>query len=406
LSGAGAGLEAAFAAVLESSRLRGVLGVHVYDAAGRLFDALPVRPGEGATPVWWQGVPAEPRARFRGEAALEMALGLAGDAVDVTRVPLMDVVVPLVEANGAPLGVARYWVDGDPAAREFRRMDRRLAVQAGVAFCGAALLVSWVLAWAFSRVDEANRRLLAQSDDLARANAELDFAAKTNALGAISAHLIHGLRNPLAGLEGFVAETAAGPEALSGEACRAAMETTRRLRALVAEVSEVLRDEREEAAAHAVPADEIVGAARIQAAAAAGAADVRLESGAEPGAAVESRAARLAGLVLANLLANAIEASRARSTVTLTAQPSGDRVEFSVRDEGPGLPAAVQAELFRPVRSSKRGGGGVGLAISHRLARHAGGELVLAASGEGGTEFRLTLPAWRATVNGSSTVRS
>jgi C4-dicarboxylate-specific signal transduction histidine kinase len=81
--------------------------------------------------------------------------------------------------------------------------------------------------------------------------------------------------------------------------------------------------------------------------------------------------------------------------VEIEARRAGEagRVEFLVRDRGPGLPPAVQSQLFRPVRSDKRGGGGVGLAISLRLARHAGGNLELVRSDERGTEFRLSVPA-------------
>ena len=142
--------------------------------------------------------------------------------------PLLDIVVPLASSvfPAANSAVARYWVDGANVAREFTRLDRGLALQAGIAFAGGAALLAFVLAWAFSRLAEANRQLVEQSLDLARANQELDFAAKTGALGAITAHLIHGLKNPLAGIEGFVAETATiSSDAMRGDACRTAIET-------------------------------------------------------------------------------------------------------------------------------------------------------------------------------------
>ena len=56
-------------------------------------------------------------------------------------------------------------------------MDRGLALQAGLAFVAGAALVAFILSWAFARLAEANRRLVEQSVDLARANEELDFAA-------------------------------------------------------------------------------------------------------------------------------------------------------------------------------------------------------------------------------------
>ena len=60
-----------------------------------------------------------------------------------------------------------------------------------------------------TRLPLPSNRLVRRAD-LARANEELVFAAKTGAVGAISAHLIHGLKNPLSGLEGYVSDRAAG----------------------------------------------------------------------------------------------------------------------------------------------------------------------------------------------------
>jgi signal transduction histidine kinase len=202
------------------------------------------------------------------------------------------------------------------------------------------------------------------------------------------------LKNPLAGLEGFVVETATGsPGAVRGDACRTAMETTRRLRALVTEVTTVLRDETGGTADYPVPAAEVVEAARSRALPAAEQAEIRIAAVAGPDLTVCARVANLTGLVLANLVANAIEASPRGASVEIEARRSGSDVEFLVRDNGPGLPREVQSELFRPVRSAKRGGGGVGLAISLRLARHSGGNLELVRSNSDGTEFRLAVPA-------------
>jgi signal transduction histidine kinase len=311
-------------------------------------------------------------------------------------VPLLDIVVPLASSviPAANSSVARYWLDGKKVETEFAKMDGGLALQAGVAVLGGAALVLLVLAWAFSRLAKANRLLVEQSLDLARANQELDFAAKTGALGAITAHLIHGLKNPLAGIEGFVAETATGSSnEMRGEACRTAMETTRRLRALVTEVTTVLRDESDGTADYPVPIGEVVVAAKTRALPAAERARVTINCNAESDVQVTARIANLAGLVLANLIANAIEASPPGGSVSIEARRSNGAVELLVRDTGPGLPPAVESELFRPVRSTKRGGGGVGLAISLRLARHAGGTLELVRSGVQGTEFRLSVPA-------------
>lgn len=394
--GAGDSTDVLFAAVLESSRLRGVLAVQLFDAAGVLQAALPRGDSQAVDERWWPDRLALAAARFLPAVALETVLRLPAPVRgEAGPVPLVDVVVPLQRPVGEVAefaGVARYWMDGAPVAAEFARMDRRLVGQAGIAFAGGAGLVAFVLVWAFARLGEANRRLVEQSADLARANQELDFAAKTGALGAISAHLIHGLKNPLAGIEGFVYDAAAGaPDAASGEACRTAMETTRRLRGLVSEVTTVLRDEEVGAPTYQIPVAEVVEAARIRMTPALEKAGVQLVASAEAGVELPARACNLAGLILANLLTNATEASAPGSSVTLQARRCQGGVEFTVGDTGPGLSSAVRESLFRPVRSTKRGGGGVGLAISHRLAKHAGGDLTLVDTGARGTTFRLVI---------------
>ena len=329
-------MEDLFAAVLESSKLRGVLAVQLFDAQGTLRRSSTLPPDDAESSKWWPNRLAEPRARFIHDGTLEMVAPLEAVRTGATeRLPLLEIAVPLHAADpkAAPLAVARYWIHGTGVAAEFAKMDRGLAMQAGIAFAAGAALVALVLSWAFSRLAAANRLLVEQSSDLARANQELDFAAKTGALGAISAHLIHGLKNPLAGIEGFVADTVSGTaDANRGEAWRTAMETTRRLRALVTEVTTVLRDEADGSADYAVPVNEVVEAARRRALPNAEQAGIALSAAGDPDVAVSARVANLTGLVLANLVSNAIEASPHGACVSLEARRVDHGVEFLVRD--------------------------------------------------------------------------
>lgn len=383
-----------FAAVLESSRLRGVLGVQLLDPRGELQAALPVSSLTAADTAWALSVAAngKPIARFVRHGSLDRV------ATDTTassrRVPLLEIAVPLRKGVTATAlsGVAHYWLDGEPIEREFALMDRGLAAQAGVAFIGGAVVIAGVLFWAFRRLDQANRKLRAQSADLYRANQELAFTAKTAAIGAISAHLIHGLKNPLAGLEGFVSDgpIAAGDSA-QGEAWQVAVETARRLREMVNEVTAVLRDETE-GAEYAVAPMEVAAAAHRRVAGTAATAGVAINIVAAQGSEISARTANLAGLVLVNLLTNAIEASPRGGRVDMELRITDTNVEFQVCDAGSGLSDAARDGLFQPVRSQKKGGGGIGLAISHQLARHAGGQLDLVRSDSNGSVFRLRVP--------------
>jgi two-component system, OmpR family, sensor kinase len=102
--------------------------------------------------------------------------------------------------------------------------------------------------------------------------------------------------------------------------------------------------------------------------------------------------------VLANLLGNARVHTPQGTTVTvrLTAA-GGQQAELSVTDDGPGIPAALQPDLFHRFvrgdssRSRASGGAGLGLAIvAAVVAAHRG--TVGLASQPGLTRFTITLP--------------
>lgn len=104
--------------------------------------------------------------------------------------------------------------------------------------------------------------------------------------------------------------------------------------------------------------------------------------------------------VLVNLVANALRYTD-EGRVEIAARPAGpSRVEFSVRDTGPGIGAEHQSTLFDPFRPGRRSdrygfsGTGLGLTICRRLVHAMGSELRLESSPEAGTcfHFEVDLP--------------
>jgi signal transduction histidine kinase len=96
-----------------------------------------------------------------------------------------------------------------------------------------------------------------------------------------------------------------------------------------------------------------------------------------------------------NLLRNAVEAlaGSGDARIEILAERKGRVVSLIVADNGPGIPSALQAKLFQPFATAARAGGsGLGLAIARDLARLHGGELILMATGPGGTRFRIDIP--------------
>ncbi len=97
--------------------------------------------------------------------------------------------------------------------------------------------------------------------------------------------------------------------------------------------------------------------------------------------------------ILLNLLKNAVEALPAGGHVEVRAGRTGRLTFVDVTDDGPGVGAEAQGQLFRAFASTKGAGGhGLGLVVSRRLARALHGDLVYIVQASG-ARWRLTLPA-------------
>jgi two-component system sensor histidine kinase FlrB len=94
---------------------------------------------------------------------------------------------------------------------------------------------------------------------------------------------------------------------------------------------------------------------------------------------------------LTNLVNNAFEAAP-DVVVTLQATLHGDRVEFTVRDNGPGIAPSIRSRVFEPFFSTRPAGTGLGLAVVKTVAEAHGGSLVLHSEQGGGTRFDIDLP--------------
>ncbi len=90
--------------------------------------------------------------------------------------------------------------------------------------------------------------------------------------------------------------------------------------------------------------------------------------------------------VVDNLLANAIDASPAGGSVSMSVRANGRWVELHVADEGPGMTEDERAHAFDRFwrgRSSVSEGSGLGLAIARQLVRSCGGRIALQPRGNG-----------------------
>jgi signal transduction histidine kinase len=102
---------------------------------------------------------------------------------------------------------------------------------------------------------------------------------------------------------------------------------------------------------------------------------------------------------LLNIVSNALDAvedspnPKVLVVTTRDASAEGEWVRIHVRDNGPGIPAGKIGEIFRPFVSSKGARGtGLGLAVSRKILREHGGDIVVQSEVGKGSIFTLRLP--------------
>jgi two-component system sensor histidine kinase KdpD len=101
--------------------------------------------------------------------------------------------------------------------------------------------------------------------------------------------------------------------------------------------------------------------------------------------------------VLCNLLENAAKFTLPSSRIDLGARAEGGRITLWMDDDGPGLPAGREEEIFdkfeRGSKESTTPGVGLGLAICRAIVEAHGGTIRAENRPGGGARFLIDLPA-------------
>jgi two-component system sensor kinase FixL len=103
--------------------------------------------------------------------------------------------------------------------------------------------------------------------------------------------------------------------------------------------------------------------------------------------------ANLVTIALQNLLINAGQAQQGRGTVRVSLQGTLGSNRIQIIDEGPGIPAEIRADLFRPFKTTKARGTGLGMATAKRLIESQSGTISVECPTSGGTVITLTIPS-------------
>jgi two-component system, sensor histidine kinase and response regulator len=244
----------------------------------------------------------------------------------------------------------------------------------------------------FLQIRRQQLTIAKQLDDLRRLQALKDD---------LVALMVHDIRNPLAGLDGYLQILFAD---LGGHAAQRdleqALKTSRRVRDILDGILDVrmledgaLKPRRAPVRIRTVidgAVDSLAGAAMAMRA------KIRTTVPSDPECHMDEKLLRRA---LENLIANAIKYSPPGEVVDVSGRLAGESVEYEVADRGPGVPHDLRAAVFEKYttvegrRGETRRGYGLGLHLVRLVAEAHGGEVQIADRPGGGSIFRLIVPA-------------
>lgn len=95
---------------------------------------------------------------------------------------------------------------------------------------------------------------------------------------------------------------------------------------------------------------------------------------------------------LLNLMLNALQAMSGGGVLRVDVSLDASDLRLAVIDTGPGISREEQPRIFQAYYSKKRGGTGLGLAMTRRIAQEHGGRIDLESEPGKGSRFTIVLP--------------
>ena len=229
---------------------------------------------------------------------------------------------------------------------------------------------------------------------LKEAQAQLIQSEKMAAFGQLGAGIAHEVKNPLAGIQGMIQLTSRSLSADNPlhETFAILEKETKRCRAIIDSLLKFARQEN--LAPEPIALEGVVADTKAILHHELSLHRIALETAIPQNLPLIHGSANQIQQVLMNLILNAEQAMepRGHGTVEVRAAQRDDRfIELFVKDDGPGIPQAVQARIFEPFFTTKAPGKGtgLGLAVTFGIMRAHGGAIHVESEEGRGTTFIL-----------------
>jgi len=219
------------------------------------------------------------------------------------------------------------------------------------------------------------RRVEPDRHPIEQAQADLIRQEQIHTIGRLASSLVHDLRNPLAAIYGGAEMLVDGqlPAEQTGRVASNIYRASQRMQEMLQDLLNVSRGEtgnvercnlRDIVEAAAESVHDLSDNVRVR---------IAIDDGTEL-LVSRTRVER----VFVNLFSNAVDAMPGGGEIYIYSRRESEKLKVFVEDTGPGVPAEVRAQLFRPfVTAGKRTGLGLGLTLSRQTMLDLGGDLEL-----------------------------
>ena len=265
-------------------------------------------------------------------------------------------------------------------------------------FGGAMVLVTLLFA-AYLLNIHTTRALSRERDEVTaeveRIQRRLRQQERASAMGRLAAAVAHEVRNPLNAvwllLERLERETVATPETAAKftEFIRVTKDEMKRLNKIVDDFVEFTRT-RPPVTQQIDPAAIVRDVCCLEQGVLAGQ-GVTLRQEAGPCTPITADPQQITQ-ALVNIVKNAREATPAGGEIAVRVSQDGAWTVFSVEDTGPGLSTEAREHAFDLYFTTKKGGSGIGLAVTRRIVEQHHGDIQLLDRAPHGTIVEMKLP--------------